>query len=122
VLPATAALSRRVGWEPPWICYLAVEGRRVVGTCGFKAPPHDDAVEIAYFTFPSHEGRGIATRMAAHLLAVADLAIPRPGAVTAETLPAESASTAILRRLGFTPIGERLDPEDGRVWQWRTDL
>lgn len=71
VLDAMRDLYTRRGFQPPWIGYLAVEDGAVVGTCGFAAPPDDDVVEIAYFSFPGNEGCGLATRMAADLLALA---------------------------------------------------
>src|SRR5690349_6114620 len=63
----------------PWVSYLALEGptRRVVGTCAFKGGPDADAaVEIAYFTFPGEESRGVATSMAAALVELAAKAAP----------------------------------------------
>jgi uncharacterized damage-inducible protein DinB/RimJ/RimL family protein N-acetyltransferase len=117
---ATAALYRRRGYEPPWIGYLVVEDGACVGTCAFTAPPHEGRVEIAYFTFPPHEGRGIATRAAAELIRVARNA-SRDIVVAAQTLPSESASTSILKKLGFRRIGEVENSEDGIVWEWRLD-
>lgn len=38
--------------------------------------------------------------------------------VFAQTLPEEDASTAILRKLGFTLVGLVNQPEDGPVWEW----
>lgn len=120
VLEQVAALYSRRGFEPPWICYLAEEEGAWVGTCGFAGPPSGGEVEIAYFTFPGHEGRGIATRMAATLL---DLTLPVASLhglrFVAHTLPHEGASTSILRRLGFSLLGPVDHPEDGTVWKWR---
>lgn len=101
----------------PWIGYLGVEGGRIVGTCAFKTPPQDGAVEIAYFTFPGLENRGVATRMSSELIALArtsDVAIR----VRAQTLPSENASTRILRKLGFVHTRDVEHPEDGLVWEW----
>ncbi|MCB0165415.1 MAG: GNAT family N-acetyltransferase [Anaerolineae bacterium] len=89
-----------------------------VGTCGFKSPPENNRVEIAYFTFPDYEGKGIATQMARALVTIAveaDLRID----VAAQTLPVDSASTTILRKLGFENTGTVIHPEDGAVWEWR---
>lgn len=119
VLAATAALYARKGYAPPWIGYLAVEGGACVGTCAFAAPPNGDEVEIAYFTFPGHEGAGVATRMGRELLKIAAEAEPRRLRACAHTLPEENASTAILRKLGFTLEGEIVHPEDGRIWKWQ---
>ena len=38
--------------------------------------------------------------------------------VCAHTLAAETASTAVLRRLGFRRTAELVDPEVGAVWRW----
>jgi ribosomal-protein-alanine N-acetyltransferase len=114
-------LYESVGWNFPWVGYLAFEDDACVGTCAFKAAPKNDAVEIAYHTFPGHEGSGIATRMAERLRSIAGRARP-PGApricVTAQTLPEENASTRVLRKLRFVLKGSVIDPEEGTVWEW----
>jgi RimJ/RimL family protein N-acetyltransferase len=99
----------------PWTGYLAANGEHVVvGTCGFKAPPDGDGtVEIAYFTFPCHEGKGHATAMAAALVERARRE-PRVQLIRAHTLPERNASTRILEKTGFTLVGEVVDPEDGQ--------
>jgi [ribosomal protein S5]-alanine N-acetyltransferase len=93
-----AKLIASHGYEPPWVGYLALENGSVVGSCAFKSPPENNRVEIAYFTFPGHESRGVATRMASALVRIA---IDRMPAVTvaAQTLPEEGASTSILKKL-----------------------
>ena len=97
-----------------------VENGAVVGTCGFAAPPVDGVVEIAYFSFPGNEGRGLATRMAAELLALSQpLAQQNQYQVIAHTMPEEGPSPVILRKLGFEWQGEIVHPEDGPVWKWR---
>ena len=73
---------------------------------------------IAYFAFPEYEGRGFATRMAGELLRIASEADAEV-ITTAQTLPRESASTAILKKLGFVLIGTVNHPEDGEVWEWQ---
>ena len=120
VCQAMAALYQTSGFSPPWIGYLGWKEGVVVGTCAFKSAPRGGEVEIAYFTFPEHEGRGIATEMARSLVAMAHEADPKL-AVTAQTLPEENASTAILRKLDFELLGTVRHPEDGPVWQWRLD-
>ncbi len=114
----TAALYHSVGFLPPWIGYVALDHDTCVGCCGFKSPPRDGRVEIAYFTFPEHERLGYATQMARHLITIARAADP-PVTVAAQTLPEENASVAILRKLDFTCIGEIQHPEDGTVWEWQ---
>src|SRR5437764_5116490 len=71
----TVAMLQRTGATTPWTGYLAVDRTHqlVIGTCAFTAPPDPEGVvEIAYFTFPSFEGRGYARAMAAGLVELAD--------------------------------------------------
>jgi ribosomal-protein-alanine N-acetyltransferase len=117
-IAATSALYESVGYTPPWICYVATTGDRAVGTCGFTAAPRNGRVEIAYFTFPNYEGKGIATQMARQLVAIARDA-DREVVVTANTLPARNASHRILEKLGFECVGPREHPEDGTVLEWQ---
>lgn len=117
VMAATADMYRTSGFEPPWTGYLAVSDGRIVGTCAFKCAPLDDRVEIAYFTFPEFEGRGMATAMATELIAIARMA--GPGLlITSQTRAERNASNAILGKLGFTFAGAVLHPEDGEIWEW----
>jgi RimJ/RimL family protein N-acetyltransferase len=118
-IEATRALYDRCGYREPWIGYLAeTDAGELIGACGFTAPPKGGQVEIAYFTFPAFEGRGFASGMAGHLLALA--ARFDPGIeVIAHTLPQGSASTSILRKHGFERAGPILHPEDGAVWLWK---
>jgi ribosomal-protein-alanine N-acetyltransferase len=118
VVDAMTRLYRAVGYEPPWIGYLAFEDENCVGVCGFKSPPQDNRVEIAYFTFPEHESRGVATRMASELIRLAWEKSPAV-TVAAQTLPEENASTSILKKLRFRLTGTLEHPEDGQVWEWQ---
>jgi GNAT superfamily N-acetyltransferase len=118
----SAAFQEREGIDPPWGGYLAVDPstRLVVGTCGFKgAPDAEGAVEIAYFTFPGGEGRGIATAMARALCALASGHPVRT--LRAHTLPEPGASARLLARLGFARTATVVDPEDGPVWRWERE-
>lgn len=117
VIEATVDHYRRVGFVPPWSGYLAVEDAVPVGACGFKSAPVDGRIEIAYGTFPGHEGRGIATAMARELVRIAQQQDVRL-TVFAQTLTEENASTSILKKLGFTLSGSVDHPEDGTVWEW----
>ncbi len=114
---STLAMYPAGGPVHPWIGYLAEVDGEIVGTCAFKAPPDENGAEIAYFTFPAYEGRGVATSMASELVAIAG----RAGAeeVRAQTLPNVNASTRILEKLGFSRAGTVMHPEDGEVWEWK---
>jgi tRNA-binding protein len=114
---AMRTVYQSTGFVRPWIGYLAELDGKFVGTCGYKFPPRNGQVEIAYFTLPGFEGRGIATQMARQLIDLgrkADSSI----LITAQTLPENNASTSILRKLGFSRTGWADDHEVGRVWEW----
>ena len=118
ILSATAALYAAVGFEAPWIGYLAFADGTAVGTCGFKAPPERGRVEIAYFTFPDFEGQGLASAMAAELISIAK-STDNTITIAAQTLPERNASHRILEKLGFSHAETVEHPEDGTVWEWR---
>jgi RimJ/RimL family protein N-acetyltransferase len=113
----TAAMYEQDGYAPPWIGYLAELGGEFVGSCAFKSAPRQGQAEIAYWTFAEFEGQGIGSAMVRELILLARRTDPKV-IVTAQTLPAESPSTAILRKLGFVELGTAEHPEDGLVWQW----
>lgn len=116
---AHVALYDKTEATAPWIAYLArlTATRELVGICSFKDKCRAGRVEIAYFSFPSYQGRGFGTQMARQLV---NLAARHPDVVDviAHTLPEEGPSTRILRGLKFKFLDEVLDPEDGRIWQW----
>jgi len=125
IAAAMAHLLAKTGAGMPWIGYLALEGsgRRVVGTCGFKdGPDTTGTVEIAYFTFPQEEGRGIATAMATALVRLASEAQSDVTTVRAHTLPERNASCRVLEKAGLQYVGLETDPEDGPVWRWELSL
>lgn len=104
----------------PWLHGYSIflrETDEPVGQCGFKGPPADGAVEIAYGIEPDHQDKGYATEAAAALtdFAFADDLV---STVRAHTLPEQNASTRVLTKCGFRRIGEVIDPEDGPVWRW----
>lgn len=117
VIPATLSLYQKTGFVPPWISYVAVEQEQPLGTCAFKSPPHENRVEIAYFTFPEHERTGVGSWMAHALIC---LALNESPALTifAQTLPRQSASTSILTKLGFRHTKTVEHSADGTVWEW----
>lgn len=118
---STVGVYQKTGYVRPWIGYLAEREGRVVGTCAFKSPPQEGRVEIAYFTFPEYEGKGVATQMARRLVQIARDA-DRGIGIVAQTLPQECASTSILRKLGFHRNGVAHDDEVGDVWEWKMSV
>ena len=115
--PLWLTLLASSGMVDPWVHgYSLVErgSNAIVGSCGFKGPPSDGVVEIAYGVSPEQQGRGYATEAAAALVAYAfrraDVRLVR-----AHTLPDASASQRILAKCGFERVGEFDDPDDGPV-------
>ena len=121
VAEQTLALFQRTGvTTQPWSGFLSVdrEHNTIVGTCCFVAPPDDEGVvEIAYFTFPGFEGRGVASAMAAGLVERARSAVG-VRRLRAHTLPEKNASTRVLEKLGFRWLGDAIDRDEGPVWRW----
>lgn len=107
----------RTGYSEPWCAYLAVDQDQVIGTCAFKAPPNSGKVEIAYFTFPTFEGKGHATQMVKNLIEIARIENASIQ-ITAQTLAQESASTHILKKAGFIETRTIIHPQDGKIWEW----
>jgi RimJ/RimL family protein N-acetyltransferase len=107
---------------PEWFGYFAVEGetQQMVGTCSFKGPAVEGLVEIAYFTFPGFEGRGIGTEMARFLVERART-LQDVAKVAAHTAGERDASTRILEKVGMRVVAE--GQEDGLpVWRWEMPL
>jgi ribosomal-protein-alanine N-acetyltransferase len=117
VSPDWLARMRASKAPDPWVhAFVLVERETgvAVGTCSFKGPPRDGAVEIAYGVDPDHAGKGYATEAARALV---DYASSSTGVrlVRAHTLPDGSASKRVLIKCGFRYVGEVVDPEDGTV-------
>ncbi len=116
-LPATVQ-ALRSGMPREWFSYLIVDAGEnlVVGLGGFTGPPSDGAVEVGYSVAPGHRGRGHATNAVRLWL---DLAAGNGVAlVRAHTLAEESASTAVLAKLGFERVAQIDGAEEGPVWRW----
>ncbi len=109
VLDATVA-------DPWWHGFHVVRlsDNEPVGHCGFKGPPVDGCVEIAYMTEEAFRGHGFATESAITLAnhALSQNTVTK---VRAHTLPDHSASIRVLEKAGFIELGEVVDPEDGKV-------
>jgi len=117
VLSSTAQMYKNVGYHEPWLGYLAMLDGSCVGTCAFKSAPEDGRVEIACFTFPEFEGRGVATQMTQQLVEIA-LSKDRELTIAAQTLPTVGASTKVLEKQGFELVRLVGHEQDGEVWEW----
>jgi RimJ/RimL family protein N-acetyltransferase len=117
---AWLALLAAASAADPWVHGFVARDRVtgvVVAQGGFKGPPKDGTVEIAYGTEPEHQGRGYATETAAALVAYA-FGCPDVRVVLAHTLPDSTASQRVLFKCGFQHVGEVVDPDDGVVWRF----
>ena len=104
----------------PWIHgYRMVleESGEVIGNCGFKGPPADGVVEIAYGVAPEVQGKGYATEAAQALTDFAR-SFKEIRIIRAHTLPDGVASQRVLAKCGYAHVGEVIDPEDGLVWRF----
>lgn len=111
-----------------WCPHAIVLGGQMIGHAGYHGPPgvnstHDpEAVEFGYRIFPPYRGRGHATEAARMLMDMAEerASIRR---FVLSVGPQNEPSLAIVRKLGFTQTGERMDDEDGRelVFELRRD-
>lgn len=111
-----------------WCPHAIVLGGQMIGHAGYHGPPginsnnEPDAVEFGYRIFPPYRGRGYATQAATMLM---DQAEKRAGIrhFVLSVGPQNAPSLAIVRKLGFTQTGERMDDEDGLelVFELRRD-
>lgn len=106
------------GFQPPWVAYLILNDKNVMGTCSFTEKPINGAVEIAYWTFKPFEGKGVASFACESLIHIAEKADPNV-LLTAKTAPEHNASTRILEKNGFSFSGVVQDDEIGDAWLWK---
>jgi len=98
-----------------WVTGIVWDAGRslAVGRAGFHAPPDADGlVEVGYAVDPAQRRRGYGGAALRHLLARA-AADPRVTRVRASVRPDNEPSLRIVRRHGFTEVGEQWDDEDG---------
>lgn len=118
VLELTVQYYARIGYSAPWIGYFACIDSKLVGSAGYKGRPIHGRVEIAYGTFPPFQHQGIGTQICRLLVEKALAADPQV-IITARTLRKKSHSTRILEKNQFVKEKTVVDPEDGKVWEWR---
>ena len=108
---------KKVGFNPPWICYYVSENNNLVGCAAFKGKPVNGQIEIAYGTFEKFRNQGIGSKIC-RILVELSLRTDPLIRITARTLPENNYSTRILRKNQFKFSGHVIDPEDGDVWEW----
>lgn len=88
----------------------------VVGSCGFKRRLLGGGVEVGYGVAPTARKLGAASFALRRLCELAfEAGAPQ---VLAEVVPTNIASLGVVRRVGLTLIGTRVDEEDELVEQW----
>jgi ribosomal-protein-alanine N-acetyltransferase len=108
---------KKVGYNPPWICYYVQIDGKLVAAAAFKGQPVNSKVEIAYGTFPQYQKQGIGTQIAKTLVQLSLQTDPSVR-ITAQTLKEENYSVRILRKNNFQLIGTVIDEDEGEVWEW----
>ena len=116
-IEVTIDFYKKVGFVPPWIGYYVEENSNLVGSAGFKGPPLNGTVEIAYGTFDEYRKQGIGTAICKKLVELSIKTDPSIK-ITATTFQKENFSTRILEKNNFVCVGTVNDVEDGEVWQW----
>lgn len=116
ILPMTIEFYKRVGFVPPWIGYFAQDNGNVVGSAGFKGPPMNGTVEIAYGTFEAYKNKGMGTAICKLLVGISLKADPAIK-ITARTISEDNFSTKILQNNNFKLLGTVMDLEDGEVFE-----
>lgn len=109
----------------PWLGRAIVlddaDGRRIIGSIGFHAPPDESGqVEVGYRVDAAHRRQGVATEVVRALFEWAS----REHGVTrfrASTTPDNLASQAVLARFGFRQTGVQLDDIDGEELVFERD-
>ncbi len=119
-LEMTIDFYKKVGFVEPWIGYYVEQDGDLVGSAGFKGPPVNGMIEIAYGTDEQCRNKGVGTKICKLLV---DLALKTDPLVkiTARTFSASNYSTRILQKNKFICVGPVIDPEEGEVWEWLYD-
>src|SRR6187551_3302111 len=94
--------------------------RRLIGSCGFHAPPGPDGrVEVGYRVEPGYRRQGVATEV---VHALFDWALANGvDRFRASVSPGNVPSLAIIQGLGFTQVGVQIDDIDGEELVFELD-
>ena len=117
IIQMTIDFYKKVGFVPPWIGYNVLENGNLIGSAGFKGPPINGTVEIAYGTMEGYRKQGFGSAICKQLVELSLKADPSVR-ITARTISKEDFSTKILEKNNFILMGTVHDPEDGEVWEW----
>jgi RimJ/RimL family protein N-acetyltransferase len=121
IVEMTIDFYKKAGFVKPWIGYYVEEDGNIVGSAGFKGPPQQGTLEIAYGTDEKYRNQGFGTKICQLLVELALKTDPLLR-LTARTFSNANYSTRILQKNNFICIGTVDDPEDGEVWEWLFQL
>ena len=101
-----AAVPEEHGWYNWYVMSLSgMERHSLVAGAGYLGPPSSDGVvEIGYSVVPEARGEGYATEIVQALVAHA-FESPAVRLVIAHTHESNAASSSVLSRCGFQPVG-----------------
>jgi RimJ/RimL family protein N-acetyltransferase len=118
VLEMLAGLASTIAerFEPS--AWMLTDGDEIVGLMSVTRLPAKGEIHIGYGVAPQRQGRGLATRAVAGLVAWAR-ADARVGWVSADTGVDNIGSQRVLEHNGFAKVGGRVDAEDGPLICWR---
>jgi RimJ/RimL family protein N-acetyltransferase len=118
-LEAFEPSRQRAPGKWPGYFFICPPERSLVGNGGFAGPPNADGeVEIGYEIAPQFRNRGFATTAVEGILKIA-FSREQVQAVIAHTLPEENASSAVLKKCGFSLVAEMAHSGLDLVWRWR---
>ncbi len=118
ILETYRCMYKAVGYEEPWVAYVAFHGYDVAGTCAFRSRPQQGSVEIAYYTFPPYQGRGIGSRMVTALMEIARGEDPSI-IIVVRVVGGDTPANSILKKFGFKLVTtETASDGEAEIWEW----
>jgi RimJ/RimL family protein N-acetyltransferase len=124
VAQSSLEFMRTFSLETPshWFGHFAIEAesQEMVGVCTLKGPPDGGTVEMAYYTFPGFEERGIATAMARFVLERARV-LPGVKVVMARTPPGFDGAARVAEKIGMRFVDEEVE-EESVMWRWEIEV
>jgi ribosomal-protein-alanine N-acetyltransferase len=115
----------------PWSLRAILGGNplQLQGHIGFHARPgaphlatySQHGIELGYTVFPAYRRQGIAQEALQAMIAWACTQAPVDRAILSIGVT-NRPSLALAEKLGFTPVGQHTDPEDGLEWVYALNL
>jgi [ribosomal protein S5]-alanine N-acetyltransferase len=113
----TLDFYKETGYSEPWIGYYVQEGDNFIGSAGFKGPPVNNIVEIAYGTFEEYRRKGVGTAICSKLVELVIQTDPLLE-IIAHTLPSNKFSEQVLLKNNFCFLGLETTNADSKVCCW----